>query len=76
MEYNYGETFELMQAYSKLGKREQKIIEHLMTMQVYEGTYSELGRELNLLRQNSKNHLHSSDIKKKEIVEYYKKMEE
>ena len=52
MKYNYGETFELMQAYSNLGCREHKIIEHLMTMEMYEGTYSNLEKKLNIACSN------------------------
>ena len=120
-EFNYEETFELMKAYNELGDIEQKIIKYLMTIDVYNGSNSELSRNLNidvsnlskcltyldvigiiiicadnkerrykktkscsladgwldiLLEQYRKNHIHSSIAKKKEVIEYYKKLEE
>lgn len=48
MEKTYEETFDLMVAYHKLGERENKIIQYLMTMSAFDGSYSELAKKLNM----------------------------
>jgi predicted transcriptional regulator with HTH domain len=41
-------TFELMKAYAELGLQERKIIEYLYELEIFEGDYSQLAREVNL----------------------------
>ena len=45
---NYEKTFEVMQAYASLPVLERKIIEFLFKLDVYEGNYSQLARELKM----------------------------
>lgn len=48
VDFNYKKTFEVMKAYAALGAKERKIIEHLYGLDVFEGGYSDLSRQLNL----------------------------
>lgn len=44
MNFNYSETYTLMHKFRKLTKQEVRIMDYLMKMCVFEGTYSELAR--------------------------------
>lgn len=55
MKYNYQETFELMQAYRRLGARENLIIGYLMTMDCFKGGYNDLAKEIAIDCSNLRN---------------------
>lgn len=42
MNFDYGETYTLMRKFRELTKQEVRIMDYLMKMDVFEGTYSEL----------------------------------
>ena len=48
LDFNYKKTFEVMKAYAELGAKERKIMEYLFELDVFEGGYSQLAREINM----------------------------
>ncbi len=54
---SYEKTFELMKAYAELGAKERRIMEYLFKLDVFEGSYSQLAREVNMDDRNLRNTL-------------------
>lgn len=46
MNFDYGETYTLMRKFRELTKQEVRIMDYLMKMDVFEGTYSELTKAI------------------------------
>ena len=46
MDFDYGETYILMRKFRELTKQEVRIMDYLMKMDVFEGTYSELAKAI------------------------------
>lgn len=46
MNFDYGETYTLMRKFRELTKQEVRIMDYLMKMDVFEGTYSELAKAI------------------------------
>ena len=56
-DFNYEKTFELMKAYGELGAIERRIMEYLFKLDFFEGTYSQLAKEINMDARNLTNTL-------------------
>ena len=52
---NYKKTFEFAKAYAELGIKERKIMEYLFELDVFEGGYSKLAKQINLDASNVRN---------------------
>lgn len=46
MDFDYGETYTLMRKFRELTKQEVRIMDYLIKMDVFEGTYSELAKAI------------------------------
>ena len=55
LDFNYKKTFEVIKAYAELGFKERKIMEYLFELDVFEGGYSDLARQVNLDVSNVRN---------------------
>lgn len=74
--FDYEKTFELMKAYAELGVKERKIMEYLFTMPYFEGTYSQLAKQINMDANNLRNTLLYLDALGIVYIKYKKSISE